>query len=71
MNDTAVLKTTPAKVLNDYTEFQAQTAEKYDWVMGLVAMIPCIQVRPLLWSIAGNMFTPNVVVLRDCKTFVR
>jgi len=43
INDAVVLRATPADVLDEYTEFQASTAEKHDWVMGLVAMIPCIQ----------------------------
>lgn len=42
-----VLQATPADVLDEYTDFQIQTAETHNWVMSLVAMIPCIQVH---WS---------------------
>ncbi|KZT70044.1 hypothetical protein DAEQUDRAFT_726042 [Daedalea quercina L-15889] len=43
MNDTSVLQTKAAPVTDSYTKFQFETARDYNWVMGLVAMIPCIQ----------------------------
>lgn len=46
MNDTTVLQTEAAPVTDEYTKFQFETAREYNWVMGLVAMIPCIQVSP-------------------------
>lgn len=44
LNDKDVLQATPADVINEYTDFQIQTAETHNRVMSLVAMIPCIQV---------------------------
>ncbi|KAI0278973.1 hypothetical protein BC826DRAFT_1181419 [Russula brevipes] len=45
LKDTTVLHTPPAKATTDYKNFVVGVAEnvKYDWVVTLVAMVPCIQ----------------------------
>ena len=37
----------PADVLKKYIQAQLDAAENNDWVMGLVAIIPCVVVSPL------------------------
>ena len=59
MNDTTVLQTDAAPVTNEYTKFQFETAKESNWVMGLVAMIPCIQVC-LLYLISFVIRSPRV-----------
>jgi len=45
LQDTTVLQTAPAKATTDYKDFVVEVAENvnYDWVVTLVAMVPCIQ----------------------------
>ena len=44
IQDSHALEATPTEALKSYTDFQIETASTSSWVMGLVAMIPCIRV---------------------------
>jgi thiaminase len=44
LNGTKVLQTPLEKAIEDYAKFAVGAADTYDWVVSLVAMIPCIQV---------------------------
>jgi thiaminase len=62
LNDTAVLNTRPAKATTDYNAFVVGVAEKYDWVVSLVAVVACIQVStptrtPIGHSMNGNQLS--------------
>jgi thiaminase len=62
LKDTTVLHTPPAKATTDYKNFVVEVAEKYDWVVSLVAMVPCIQVStptrtPINHSMDGNQLS--------------
>ncbi|KAF7794355.1 hypothetical protein EIP86_005489 [Pleurotus ostreatoroseus] len=43
IKDVNVLTAPPTKALTSYTDFQIQTATDRNWVLSLVAMVPCIQ----------------------------
>ncbi len=64
--DSKVLQATPTEALTSYTDFQINTAINTTWVLALVAMVPCIQVR-LLYIIASShsqlIFSLNLGVL--------
>ena len=51
IQDSVVLGTSASPVLDEYTKFLNDVAKKENWVKSLVAMIPCVQVRSLLFCI--------------------
>ena len=51
IQDSVVLGTNASPVLDEYTKFLNDVAKKENWVKSLVAMIPCVQVRSLLFCI--------------------
>ena len=48
-----VLQAHPTTALTTYTDFQVLTASTTNWGLALVAMVPCIQVDPLLADTAA------------------
>ena len=44
IKDVNVLTAPPTDALTSYTDFQIETAAEKNWVLSLVAMVPCIQV---------------------------
>lgn len=45
IKDSNALQARVTHALKTYTDFQVSTADTANWVLALVAMIPCIQVR--------------------------
>ena len=53
IGDSIVLGTPETRALQEYTDYQISIANTTNWVLSLVAMIPCIQVCLLPFRVHG------------------
>jgi thiaminase len=60
ISDSTVLKTKATEALNSYMEFQINTARDNDWVLSMVALVPCLQVCLLLFCILGLLIRGGI-----------
>lgn len=66
IKDLEVLETRATLALMWYNQFQILCAQETDWVISLVAFVPCIQVRLLLLRPHGFFLpVPDLGLLRD------
>jgi thiaminase len=61
-----VLQATREWATTQYTEFTIDVAKRFDWVVSLIAMIPCVQVststRTSIKSFKGRKWTVTVIL---------
>ena len=59
IKSSTVLGARESGALKSYTDFQISTASSADWVVSMVAMIPCIQVRLMPFCHIRGSLTSN------------